>query len=278
MRPRQWIKNIFVLAPLVFDHKLFNSYYVSRALVGFALFCLVSGVIYILNDVKDKEEDALHPRKRLRPIASGELDNHTAVVYFCAPVLIGQMVAGLIWGGGFSLVVHAYLVLQIAYILYLKPIPVVDVIAIAIGFVLRVVAGMVLVDAENFSLWLILCVFFLALFLGSGKRYAETLNGEGRSTRDKNYDSHEFVGQLLGISATLAIAMYATYTATATNLPSNQLAVATVAFVAYGVFRYLYVVHVKKIALAPDEALLKDRALQVDILLWGAAMLGVIYL
>ena len=277
MRPKQWVKNVFVLAPLFFDHKLFDPQPLWRAVLGLVAFCLASGFVYVFNDALDKEDDAKNPRKEHRPIASGALNQYAASL-LALPVGVGAVALSRIVSAPFCATVCLYLILQLMYMTILKYTPIVDVLSIATGFVLRVVAGMFAVSAENMSLWLILCVFFLALFLGFGKRYAESINGDAQSARDKNYNSHEFTGQLLNISATLCIAMYSLYTITATNLPSNHLAAMTVVFVIYGIFRYLYLVHIEKMQLAPDEALLKDRASQVDIVLWCAAMLGVMYL
>lgn len=277
MRPKQWVKNVFVLAPLFFDNKLFDPQSLWRAVLGFVAFCLMSGGVYVINDVFDKRDDAMNPRKAHRPIASGALNSRSAALWAIAFCAISLPI-GIKVGDEFRFVLWAYYILQIVYMAVLKHAPIVDVLSIATGFVLRVVAGMFAVSAENMSLWLIFCVFFLALFLGFGKRYAESINGGAASARDKNYDSNEFTGQLLNISAALCIAMYALYTIEATNLPSNHFAAMTVVFVVYGIFRYLYLVHIEKMQLAPDEALLKDRALQVDILLWCAAMFGVMYL
>lgn len=277
MRPKQWVKNVFVLAPLFFDNKLFDPQSLWRAVLGFVAFCLMSGGVYVINDVFDKRDDAMNPRKAHRPIASGALKWQTATA-LSIPVGVFAFVLSRITNEQFSYILGWYIALQLVYMASLKYKPIVDVLSIATGFVLRVVAGMFAVSAENMSLWLIFCVFFLALFLGFGKRYAESINGGAASARDKNYDSNEFTGQLLNISAALCIAMYALYTIEATNLPSNHFAAMTVVFVVYGIFRYLYLVHIEKMQLAPDEALLKDRALQVDILLWCAAMFGVMYL
>lgn len=277
MRPKQWVKNVFVLAPLFFDHKLLDPQSLWLAAMGFVAFCLVSGYVYILNDTIDQRDDAKNPRKAHRPIASGELNASLACAMAVVVWLIAICVSASI-SAGFMFAVFGYFFLQLVYMLLLKRAPIADVLSIATGFVLRVVAGMFAVSAENTSLWLILCVFFLALFLGFGKRYAESINSGATSMRDKNYDSHELTGQLLNISAALCIAMYSLYTITATNLRSNHLAAATVVFVIYGIFRYLYLVHIEKMQLAPDEALLKDSVLQVDIALWGVAMFGVMYL
>lgn len=277
MRPKQWVKNVVVFAPLFFDNRLFDPQSLWHATLGFAAFCLASGFVYVLNDVVDEKDDARNPRKAHRPIASGALKWQTATA-LSIPVGVFAFVLSRITNEQFSYILGWYIALQLVYMASLKYKPIVDVLSIATGFVLRVVAGMFAVSAENMSLWLIFCVFFLALFLGFGKRYAESINGGAASARDKNYDSNEFTGQLLNISAALCIAMYALYTIEATNLPSNHFAAMTVVFVVYGIFRYLYLVHIEKMQLAPDEALLKDRALQVDILLWCAAMFGVMYL
>jgi 4-hydroxybenzoate polyprenyltransferase len=277
MRPKQWVKNVFVLAPLFFDRKLFDLQYLWSATLGFLVFCLASGFVYVLNDIVDEKDDARNPRKAHRPIASGALKWQTAAG-LSVLVGTGAFVLSRIVNEQFSYILGWYIAMQLAYTMSLKHKPIVDVLSITTGFVLRVVAGMFAVNAESMSLWLILCVFFLALFLGFGKRYAESINGNAQSARDKNYNNHEFTGQLLNISATLCIAMYSLYTITATNMRSNHLAATTIVFVVYGIFRYLYLVHIEKMQLAPDEALLKDRALQVDIALWGVAMFGVMYL
>jgi len=172
MRPKQWVKNIFIFAALIFDVKLFDPHYLAQTVAGFVLLCLVSGTVYIINDLADIEKDRQHPRKRNRPIASGQLGTRPATV---AAILIPLVTLplGFLLNPVFGTILTGYLLLQIAYSFWLKDTVIIDVMLIAGGFLLRVAAGVALVDAERFSPWLYVCMTLLALLIGFGKRRHE---------------------------------------------------------------------------------------------------------
>ena len=279
MRPHQWTKNIFIFAALVFDVKLFDITYTTRTIIGFVLFCLVSGVVYTVNDLVDMEKDRRHPRKRSRPLPSGELKPTVALA---AAVTLGvcAIVAAVLLDPMFALNLSGYLVLQLAYSFLLKNIVLIDVMAIAAGFVLRVAAGAPLANAR-ISPWLYICTVLLALFLGLSKRRGElvTLNDEAGNHRPvlRQYNI-SLLDQLNGMVTSSIILAYALYTFSAPNLPADYSMMLTIPFVIYGLFRYMYLIHVTECTIAPDEVLLADRPLQADLVLWGLASVVILYL
>ncbi|MBN1486991.1 MAG: decaprenyl-phosphate phosphoribosyltransferase [Anaerolineae bacterium] len=279
MRPKQWTKNSIILAALVFDEKLFNPVYFWQTMAGLVLFCLISGVVYTINDLVDMEKDRQHPKKCTRPLPSGQLAPRTALIAVIS-ITITAITLAILLSPQFALILVGYLVLQLAYSLRLKHVVLLDVLAIAAGFVLRVAAGVPLVDAERFSPWLYLCTTFLALFLGLGKRRGELvlLAGDAENHRPilKDYNL-ALLDQLMNIVTSITILSYALYTFSAPNLPDNHAMMLTIPFVLYGIFRYLYLVQVEGITQAPDEVLLIDRPLQVDIVLWGLTAIGIFY-
>jgi 4-hydroxybenzoate polyprenyltransferase len=280
MRPKQWTKNGIIFAALAFDEKLLNPAYLGKTIAGFILFCLVSGAVYTLNDVIDLEKDRQHPRKRHRPLPSGQLSPRLAIGV-ATVIAIGSMVSAYSLGLTFALLLGGYLLLQIAYSFYLKEIVLLDVLVIAAGFVLRVGAGVPLVNAERFSPWLYICTTLLALFLALGKRRGELVllgeNAENHRTILAEYNL-PLLDELISMVTSSTILAYALYTFSAPNLPKNHLMMLTIPFVIYGLFRYLYLIHVKGTTLAPDEVLLKDHPLQVDLLLWGLSAILILYL
>ena len=279
MRPKQWTKNVFVFAALAFDEKILNLRYLSCTVMGFILFCLISGVVYTINDLADIEKDRLHPTKRHRPLPSGELSSRYALI---AAIIIGAgaLIGAVLLSPALAMILAGYLVLQIGYSFYLKNIVLLDVMAIAAGFVLRVGAGVPLVDAERFSPWLYICTTLLALFLGLGKRRGELVLLKDEAVNHRailaSYTVPLLDHLISSITASTILA-YALYTFSATNLPENHLMMLTIPFVIYGLFRYLYLIHVEGSTLAPDEVLLKDRAMQVDIVLWGLSAVSILY-
>ncbi|MBN2389938.1 MAG: decaprenyl-phosphate phosphoribosyltransferase [Anaerolineae bacterium] len=280
MRPVQWIKNGVIFAALVFDQKILEWPYLWRTVVGFVLFCLVSGVVYTINDVVDLEKDREHPKKRRRPIAAGEISPRLALG-LAAGIAVLAIVFGVLLNPLFAAILIGYLVLQMAYSLYLKHIVLLDVMAIATGFVLRVAAGIPLVDAERFSPWLFICMTLLSLFLGLGKRRGELvlLGSEATNHRASLGDYNVMLlDHLLSIVTASMILAYALYTFSAPNLPPDHWMMLTIPFVIYGAFRYLYLIHVRGTTLAPDEVVLTDRPLQVDFVLWGLAAVLILYL
>jgi 4-hydroxybenzoate polyprenyltransferase len=278
MRPRQWTKNIFVFAALVFDGKLFHLPDFLRTLVGFGLFCLVSSAVYIFNDLLDIEADRQHPVKKNRPIASGKLPMPVAVT---AGVILSLLAVGLsaLLAWGFALTILGYLVLMLAYSKWLKHMPILDVLILATGFVLRVHSGTTLIAVERFSPWLYVLMTLLALYLGFGKRRAELSLLAGDATlHRKVLDGYTIplLDQFITIVSGTTILAYSLYTFF--RLPDDHALMLTIPFVIYAIFRYLYLIQVKQIGGEPEEILLSDRPFQASIFLWGLAVLAVFYL
>lgn len=280
MRPRQWTKNGFLFAALIFDRQLGNLEAFLHTLAGFCLFCLLSGVIYIINDLADLEADRRHPKKRLRPIPSGELPVSTAR-WTAAVLLLVVFSLSFLLSWKFALFGLAYFLLNLAYSTWMKHIVVLDVIALASFYVLRVGAGVVLIQVTRFSPWLYVFTTFLALFLGVGKRRAELgLLAENANTHRKVLQGYTLalLDQLMIIVSSMTIMTYSFYTFSAPNLPDNHIMMLTIPFVIYGLFRYLYLVQVEQGGGAPEEVLLRDRPLQIDLFLFGIAVLLIFYL
>ena len=280
MRPRQWIKNGLLFIPLIFDKQLTNWPSLGRVALGFVLFCILSSLVYIINDLMDFEADRNHPQKRLRPIAAGNLQVSTARVAIIALALAFFIPA--IWlSPEFALIGLTYLALNLAYSAWLKHTPILDVMILASFYVLRVGAGVVLIDVHQFSPWLYVFTTFLALFLGIGKRRAELylLAGDANSHR-KVLEGYTIplLDQLILVVSSSTIITYSLYTFSGPNLPANNVMMLTIPFVIYGIFRYLYLVQLKQIGGEPEEVLFTDRPLQLTILLWGFSILFIYYL
>ncbi len=279
MRPKQWTKNIFVWAALLFDVKLLQLGPFTRTLIAFVLFCLITSAVYIINDLVDIEKDRQHPSKRNRPLASGALSPRLAAV--AAALLIAISVPLTLWmDPALPPLLYGYLGLMIAYSLWLKNIVIVDVLTIAAGFVLRVAAGVVVVRAERFSPWLYVCMTLLALFLAIGKRRQEIMLLEGNSGDTRRILEEynlRFLDEMLALVSSSTVMAYSFYTFSAPNLPLNHTMMLTIPFVLYGLFRYLYLIHVKGETDPPDVVVLKDRALQIDVLLFGLVVFLVFY-
>jgi 4-hydroxybenzoate polyprenyltransferase len=279
MRPKQWTKNVFVWAALIFDGKLFRLDPFVRTLVTFILFCLVSSVVYIINDLVDIEKDRQHPEKRNRPLASGALSPRFAIAG--ASILLLITVPPVSWlGPELALILYGYLALMIVYSFWLKNIVIVDVLTLAAGFVLRVAAGVVVVNAERFSPWMYVCMVLLALFLGLGKRRQEIVllgDNAGNARAILQEYNLRFLDEMLGLVSSTTVMAYSFYTFSAPNLPPNHLMMLTIPFVLYALFRYLYLIHVKGETDPPDIVVLKDRALQLDMLLFAVMVFLIFY-
>ena len=280
MRPRQWTKNIFIFAALIFDKQLFVVDSFLRTFVGVVLFCLISSCVYILNDIVDVEADRKHPEKKKRPIPSGKLPISAAWISVIALVTI-VVIASYFLDIEFMAVVIGYFLLNVAYSFWLKHIPILDVLIIAAGFVLRVHAGVTLIEVERFSPWLYVLMTLLSLFLGFGKRRAElALLAHGAGSHRKVLDGYTLplLDQYIMIVSGTTIVAYSLYTFSAPNLPENHSMMLTIPFVVYTIFRYLYLIQVKHAGGAPEEILLSDRPFQIAMTLWGLAVLAVFYL
>ena len=280
MRPRQWPKNIFIFAALVFDKQLFHAQAFLHTLAGFMLFCLISSCVYIFNDLADVEADRQHPEKRNRPIASGKLPVNAAWTAGILLVIITLVFSWLLTPA-FLYVVSFYFVLNMAYSKWLKHIAILDVLIIAIGFVLRVHAGVTLIHVERFSPWLYIVMFLLSLFLGFGKRRAElALLAHGAGSHRKVLDGYTLplLDQYIMIVSGTTIVSYSLYTFSAPNLPENHAMMLTIPFLVYAIFRYLYLVEVKHAGGAPEEILLSDRPFQIAMVLWALTVLSIFYL
>lgn len=279
MRPRQWTKNVFIFAALVFDKQLFIVDSFLRTLAGFALFCLISSCVYIFNDLADVEADRQHPEKKNRPIASGKLPVSAA---WTAGIIFVILTLGLAYllSPTFAAVVAGYFVLNLAYSNYLKHIPILDVLIISLGFVLRVGAGVTLISVERFSPWLYIVMFLLSLFLGFGKRRAElALLAHGAGSHRKVLDGYTLplLDQYIMIVSGTTIVAYSLYTFSAPNVPENHSMMLTIPFLVYAIFRYLYLIEVEHAGGTPEEVLLSDRPFQISMLLWAATVIIIFY-
>jgi 4-hydroxybenzoate polyprenyltransferase len=279
MRLSQWTKNVIVFAGLVFDGKMNQPDLFWRTMLVAFCFCLVSSSVYLMNDLVDIEKDRQHPRKRLRPLPSGELSPVVAAVAAFTLAVVGM--AGSLWvdpwvGG----VVALYLLQNVAYSFYLKNVVIVDVMVLSLGFLLRVIAGVLVVHVTNFSPWLYVCVTLLSLFLGFGKRRHEiTLLAGDAANHRASLDEYNLnlLDQLIGLVTTSTLVSYTLYSFEAQTALAGWRMLLTVPFVFYFIARYLYLIHVRKLGGAPDELLLKDRPLLVNAALWALTVVVLIY-
>ena len=274
MRPRQWVKNGLLFAGLLFtlDEKHPASAY-WHTLLGFALFCLLSGATYIINDLHDVEADRLHPKKRNRPIASGSLPVGVATIAATVLIPATLVAAWLLLGLTFALTALAYCALTLSYSFLLKNIVLVDVMTLAMGFVLRAVAGSFAVPVRP-SEWLLLCTFLLALFIALMKRRAEIIAlGGNTPTRPILAEySLAYLEPMITLVATTCLVSYLLYTVLSPTGRQHPYLMATAPFVLYGLFRYLYLTHQKGMGEAPEVALSHDRPLQINLILWILAV------
>jgi 4-hydroxybenzoate polyprenyltransferase len=280
LRPRQWTKNLLVFAGLLFSRSLFDPVSVGRSALAFLLFCLLSGGVYLINDVVDAERDRNHPQKRHRPVASGRLPPTLALVAGIA-LLIGASLASFALSVPFGAVATAYAALLTAYSAGLKHVVIVDTLVIAAGFVLRAMAGVAVLGLP-FSHWFLLCTSLLALFLTFGKRRHELIALEGGAADHRpilSEYSSQLLDQMIAVVTASTVMAYALYTMspdTEARLGTTLLPV-TIPFVLYGIFRYLYLLYRHDLGGNPSEHLLTDRALLVDIALWGTAVVLILY-
>ena len=280
LRPEQWTKNLVLLAALAFSKHLFETGPLLRALLGFGLFCGLSGAVYLLNDVADRERDRMHPLKRLRPVASGALPPRTAVG-LAALIGLACLALSFVLGLPFAACALLYLALNLLYSFSLKEVVILDVLAISMGFVLRAVAGAMAIGVL-ISEWLLICTILLALFLTLSKRRHEltSLNDSAMDHRPTLQEySPYLLDQMIAVVTPSCVMAYAFYTLaqeTRDKFQTDRLAW-TIPFVLYGVFRYLYLVHRKEQGGSPTDMLLTDRPLLIDVFLWATTVVLIIY-
>jgi 4-hydroxybenzoate polyprenyltransferase len=280
LRPHQWTKNLVVLAALAFSKHLFDDAdAVVRAGVAFAVFCGLSGAVYLVNDLVDIERDRAHPLKRARPIASGALGVPGARAAAGTLFAVGLLAAWALGPGSF-LCALGYLALNLAYSFGLKDLVILDVLAIAVGFVLRAVAGAMAIQVV-FSEWLIVCTLLLALFLALAKRRHELVTLEDAAAHRSILAEYSpyLLDQMIAVVTASCLTAYAFYTLapeTVEKYRTGRLAF-TIPFVIYGIFRYLYLVHRKEQGGSPGDALLADRPLLATVALWAVAVVLVVY-
>jgi 4-hydroxybenzoate polyprenyltransferase len=280
MRPKQWLKNVFLFAGLVFtlDHR-HPPRDLLLVLAGFALFSLLSSSVYLLNDIADREQDRLHPRKRHRPIAAGLVPPRLAasVAGFLA---LASLVGSLALQPKFGLIACSYFLLTLAYSFYLKHVVIVDVLTLASGFVLRAVAGAVVIDV-TISPWLLVCTTLFALFLGLAKRRHELVLLAGDAARHRKIldeYSIEMLDQMITIVTSSTLMAYALYTFNSETARTHRSLMVTIPFVIYGIFRYLYIVQKKGGGGSPATDLLEDAPLMVNFVLWALTAAAIMVL
>ena len=280
LRPRQWTKNLVIFAGLIFDGQFLQLTPFLRVLLAALLFCLVSGVTYTINDLLDLDADKLHPQKRNRPLASGRLGKRTAIIFIIVLSAI-SLAGGYLLSPNLALIFVAYTLLILAYSLWLKKIMILDVLVIASGFVLRVLAGLSVITVASFSPWLFVLTTLLAMYLAFGKRLAELklLETDAVNHR-KTLDGYTvpLLNQYIMVILTAILITYTFYTFSAHPGQSNYAMMLTLPFVVYGIFRYLYLIQSDLTTSSPEEVLLKDRPLQIAIALWGLSVIAIIYI
>ena len=280
LRPSQWVKNLLVFAALIFSRHLFLFESALRTVAGFTSFCLLASAAYVLNDVHDAEKDRRHPEKSQRPIAAGRVTVPTALMLSAGLATVAFALA-IALGGGFVEIAVAYAVLQVLYSFAMKDVVILDVMAIAAGFVLRAVAGGVVIDVEV-SPWLVICTFLLALFLGFSKRRHEVVllhDGAAEHRASLREYTPYFLDQMISVVTASTVVAYAIYTVSPEvreKLHTDSLYL-TVPFVLYGIFRYLYLVHRREGGGNPTKELLTDRPLWVNVVFWVGTAIWLLY-
>ncbi|MFQ6013871.1 MAG: decaprenyl-phosphate phosphoribosyltransferase [Anaerolineae bacterium] len=286
MRPKQWTKNAILLFPFMFT---LNEYWspfspemyhmLGLVMPALFLFCILSGCVYLINDIMDMEKDRHHPTKSLRPLPAGKLTARQAIVAL-AVLLPLSLVASFWLHLFFGSIALAYFLVMLTYNFVLKNVVIIDVFTIAAGFVLRAVAGAVVIDV-GISPWLYVCTILLALFLGFGKRRHELLLLEDNASEHRailrEYSRH-FLDEMIAVVSSASVMAYSLYTFSAPNLPENHAMMLTIPFVIYGIFRYLYLIHIKNAGGSPEEILIGDPPFIAAILLWGISVVLILYL
>ncbi len=281
MRPQQWIKNFFIFAAIIFSQNFLDFSLVLKTVLAFIVFCLLSGSLYILNDLKDLEEDKHHPLKSRRPLASGRLEKSSAILFFFVFSVIGLLLAANL-NLNFLIIAGVFFVIQVAYSFYLKHVVILDVFIIAASFFIRVVAGALAIEVD-ISHWLLICTTLLALFLAMSKRRHELVlldeNAINHRSILREYNPY-LLDQMIAVVTASIVVAYCLYTVseeTVTKFGTTKL-LYTVPFVLYGIFRYLYLVHQKSEGGSPEVLVIQDKPLLIDIFLWVISVGIILYL
>ena len=280
LRPHQWTKNLVVFAALALSKHLFDLDLAMRAASAFAIFCGLSGTVYLINDIVDVERDRLHPKKRLRPVASGALGERQAAI---VALVLGAacLAAGAALGRQFTAWAIGFLVLNLLYSFRLKHVVIIDVLTLSLGFVVRAVAGGVAISVPV-SDWLLVCTILLALFMALAKRRHELTSLSENASEHRQIlaeYSPYLLDQMISVVTASCVTAYAFYTLaheTREKFQTDLLSL-TIPFVLYGIFRYLYLVHLKDQGGSPSEVLLTDRPLLVAVALWAVAIVTIVY-
>jgi 4-hydroxybenzoate polyprenyltransferase len=278
LRPVQWSKNSLVFAALLFDKQVFDFDRLWRCFAAALVFCMVSSAIYLVNDIRDREQDQLHPRKRFRPIAAGQVSIAQAT-RIAILLLLTALITSIAIRPAFVLVILGYIVLMLAYSYGLKRLVIVDVFAIATGFVLRAAGGAVAI-AVTASPWLFVCTALGALFIGFGKRRNELITLEGTAGAHRaNLDDYNvpMLDQIIAVVSAAMLVSYAFYTFDASTVPDSHAMMLTIPFVAYGLFRYLFLMYRRGEGGSPELLLVRDPGLITCIIGWVATSLAILY-
>ena len=281
MRPHQWTKNFFIYAALIFSQNIFNLPLLVKTTIAFSAFCLISSALYIFNDLKDLAEDKLHPLKSKRPIASGKIKKSTAILMIVILGLLGFSSAFTL-NKNYFIIILVYFLIQMAYSIKLKHIVILDVFVVALGFLIRVVAGGLAIEV-SLSSWLLICTILLALFLALSKRRHELVLLEDEASDHRpileEYSPY-LLDQMIAVVTASTVIAYCLYTIseeTVTKFGTKNL-IFTVPFVLYGIFRYLYLIHQKSEGGSPEALLVKDKPLLIAIFLWIVTAVIILYL
>ncbi|WP_053954761.1 decaprenyl-phosphate phosphoribosyltransferase [Inediibacterium massiliense] len=275
MRPKQWTKNLILFAAILFSNHLFDLYFLKLSIIGFFLFCIFSGNVYIVNDLVDREKDRMHPKKCMRPIASGAVGSKEAILFLII-TLFGAFYIAYKINFMFFVIGLLYFLLVTFYSFGLKHIVILDVMTISLGFVLRALGGVVLIDVR-ISPWLLLCTFLLSLFLALHKRKSEMdwiEKGHKTSRKILHEYTPELLNDMLHIVTSSTVMAYSLYTFSASG---SMYMMGTIPFVIYGIFRYQYIVHKKGMGENPELVLLSDIPLIINILLWAISCIFILY-
>lgn len=268
-RPKHWVKNLFVFIPLLVSGSFFNLFLIGESFLAFIIFCLTSSTVYVFNDIIDKEKDQNHPQKKNRPIANGRVSLSYAIILIIFLILIIIFIAKLM-ANNIIPVIFIYLANNFFYSLVLKKLPIVDIICISLGFVLRVQSGVLATDLET-SIWLIFMTFTLAMLLALGKRKTELNKTLKKETRDSlNGYSISSINNMQNIFVSCTLIFYLLYTNLNNTYTGNKILLLTSSlFVIMGLLRYIHISSLDLIEEEPTEILFKDKIIMSSVILWG---------